>query len=80
MGATMRNTKAQTPIMNLLKETPNLNFIQIAERTNIKRESVKAILCRLTKNGVIDRERQAPAEKPKNGPQSLYVYRVKEGL
>lgn len=76
----MRNTKAQTPIVNLLKAEPNLNFVQIADKTQIKRDTVKAILCRLSKSGVLDRERQTPENKPKNGPQSLYVYRMKEGV
>ena len=76
----MRNTKAQTPIVNLLKAEPNLNFVQIAEKTQLKRETVKAILCRLSKAGVLDRERQQPENKPKNGPLSLYVYRMKEGV
>lgn len=61
----------------MLKVTPKMTFAQLASQTGIKDTTVKAVLNRLFKGGVLDREKVAAVEKPKAGPTNVYVYWVK---
>jgi predicted transcriptional regulator len=72
----MEPYNVQTKIIAYLTNNPNKNADEITKAIDGKRNTVKVILHKMQSRNQLVRERVERAEKTKQGPQKLYVYKL----
>lgn len=72
----MEPYNVQTKIIAYLTNNPNKNADEITKAIDGKRNTVKVILHKMQSRNQLVRERVDRAEKTKQGPQKLYVYKL----